>query len=65
MNTPDPCTTCGNNYSDTMQKNNPDYVFECMDKSGKAKVGDKNCPCFTIGKWYNTYLKNIIVDKKA
>lgn len=52
MNTPEPCCKCGNFYYDCMTIESPNNYTECMDRSGKAKWGEKDCPQFTTKQWW-------------
>jgi hypothetical protein len=55
MNTPKPCDTCKNLYYDVMQRENPDYMAECMMFSiGAVWFGKEDCPYFTTENyWYD------------
>lgn len=52
MNTPEPCFHCGNLYYDPMTKHLEDGYVECMDRSGEAKWGKKDCLQCTTNKWW-------------
>ena len=49
MNTPEPCCCCGQLYVDAMQKDNPNYIAECMNPKGE--FGNKECKGFTTYHW--------------